>query len=79
MCSQYLPRNARLDVVNFYNKKASVYSINQAARPAQWNVVGYHMFMSDTPGKLIMRNSKDEQCTAGSCFWIADPFRHMEW
>lgn len=74
-CSQYLPRNARLDLDYCRGKKDTLY-INQAENGAQWNKIGEYMFYEGVEGRLTMRNAPEEKCaTQGNCFWIADAFR----
>jgi len=74
VCAKYLPRNARLDV-DFCKGLTTTFSINQAQHGAQWNEVGSLMFYEGYEGRITMRNSPDEQCSADDCFMVVDAFR----
>jgi hypothetical protein len=61
--------------VDFCQGKQTTFYINQAAGGGQWNEIGSLPFFTGIEGKLTMRNSLDEQCSAANCFWVADAFR----
>jgi hypothetical protein len=87
-CSSYLPRNAKFDIERG-RCPAQSYVINQAKNGGQWNEVGMLEFVSGEGAKLVMRNSKDEQCglrdrlskkyglkdATDACFFVVDAFR----
>lgn len=75
LCSQYLPRNARLDIDYCKGKSSTIY-INQAVQGGQWNEIGTFPLFKGYEGSLTMRNAVNEQCELqGNCFWVVDAFR----
>merc|ERR1719210_3063477 len=74
-CSQYLPRNARLDIKYCKGQSSTVY-INQAVRGGQWNEVVSLPFYKGYEGRFTMQNSLNERCELqGNSTWVVDAFR----
>mmetsp|Transcript_21340 Transcript_21340/g.45419 ORF Transcript_21340/g.45419 Transcript_21340/m.45419 type:complete len:548 (-) Transcript_21340:115-1758(-) len=77
-CSRYLPSNTRLDVA-YCRGRSTTFYVNQAINGGQWTEVGSLPFFKGSVGRLTLKNSGSDQCTAQGqgedCFWVADALR----